>query len=191
MIEGGMFMKVKKMTFGAMCLALSLLLPQVFHMIGMQQAGSIFLPMHLPVFIGGMLLGSMYGLVLGIFAPITSCFLTGMPPYERVLFMSCELATYGMVSGLLFHQFKFKKQKAASLFALLLSMIAGRIIYAIVISIATYLFNIPFGGVMVVIHATITGIPGIIIQCFFVPLVVHVIERGGYFHESDTITNNA
>ena len=45
-------MKTKKMTFGAMCLALSLLLPQVFHFIGLQQAGAVFLPMHIPVFIG-------------------------------------------------------------------------------------------------------------------------------------------
>ena len=65
-------MKTKKLTFGAMCLAISLLLPQVFHIIGMQQAGSVFLPMHLPVFIGGMLLGPIYGLFLGIFAPLTS-----------------------------------------------------------------------------------------------------------------------
>ena len=36
-------MKTKKLTFGAMCLAISLLLPQVFHIIGMQQAGSVFL----------------------------------------------------------------------------------------------------------------------------------------------------
>ena len=72
-------MKTKKLTFGAMCLAISLLLPQVFHIIGMQQAGSVFLPMHLPVFIGGMLLGPIYGLFLGIFAPLTSFVVTGMP----------------------------------------------------------------------------------------------------------------
>ena len=86
-------MKTKKLTFGAMCLAISLLLPQVFHIIGMQQAGSVFLPMHLPVFIGGMLLGPIYGLFLGIFAPLTSFVVTGMPSADRVLFMMSELAT--------------------------------------------------------------------------------------------------
>ncbi len=136
-------MKTKKLTFGAMCLAISLLLPQVFHIIGMQQAGSVFLPMHLPVFIGGMLLGPIYGLFLGIFAPLTSFVVTGMPSADRVLFMMSELATYGTVSGLLFHQFHFSKQKFGSLSALVLSMIAGRVIYGIVISIATYLFGIP------------------------------------------------
>lgn len=50
-------MKTRKLTFGALCLALSLLLPQAFHLLGMQQAGQLFLPMHIPVLIGGMVLG--------------------------------------------------------------------------------------------------------------------------------------
>ena len=176
-------MKTKKLTFGAMCLAISLLLPQVFHIIGMQQAGSVFLPMHLPVFIGGMLLGPIYGLFLGIFAPLTSFVVTGMPSADRVLFMMSELATYGTVSGLLFHQFHFSKQKFGSLSALVLSMIAGRVIYGIVISIATYIFGIPLGCIPAVIAATTTGIPGIIIQLIFVPTIVMAIVKGGYFDE--------
>lgn len=184
-------MKVKKLTFGAMCLAISLLLPQVFHLIGYQQAGAIFLPMHLPIFIGGMLLGPIYGLFLGVFAPITSFVVTGMPSGERVLFMVCELATYGMISGLLFHHFQFNKKKWGALSSLIISMLAGRFVYAIVISIATYLFKVPYGGIMAVIQATLTGLPGIIIQCVFVPSLVTVIERGGYFHEFENTLHKA
>ena len=184
-------MKTKKITFGAMCLALSLLLSQAFHLVGMQQAGSIFLPMHIPVFIGGMLLGPIYGLFLGIFAPLTSCVLTGMPSAERVLFMVCELATYGTVSGLLFHHFHFSKKKLGSLMALVISMLAGRIVYGIVISIATYLFRIPLGGIQSVIMATSTGLPGIVIQLLFIPGIVTIVDKGGYFHESKTITSKA
>lgn len=184
-------MKTKKLTFGAMCLALSLLIPQAFHLIGMQQAGSIFLPMHLPVFIGGMLLGPIYGLFLGVFAPLTSFVVTGMPTAERVLFMMSELATYGMVSGLLFHQLHFSKQKWGALSALVLSMLAGRVVYGIVISIATYLFQIPLGGIPAVIAATTTGLPGIVIQLLFVPTIVMAIEKGGYFHETATTARKA
>ena len=183
--------KTKKLTFGAMCLAISLLLPQVFHIIGMQQAGSIFLPMHLPVFIGGMLLGPIYGLFLGIFAPLTSFVVTGMPSADRVLFMMSELATYGMMSGLLFHQFHFSKQKFGALSALIISMIAGRVVYGIVISIATYIFGIPLGGIPAVIAATTTGIPGIIIQLIFVPTIVMAIVKGGYFDEVAATTKKA
>lgn len=184
-------MKTKKITFGAMCLALALLLPQVFHLIGMQQAGSVFLPMHIPVFIGGMLLGPIYGLFLGVLAPLTSFVVTGMPNAQRVIFMICELATYGMVSGLLFHQFHFSKQKLGSFMALFLSMIAGRVVYGLVISLATYILHIPLGGIEAVFIATMTGLPGIVIQFLFVPAVVIMIDKGGYFHESEYITNEA
>ena len=109
----------------------------------------------------------------------------------RVLFMMSELATYGTVSGLLFHQFHFSKQKFGSLSALVLSMIAGRVIYGIVISIATYLFGIPLGGIPAVIAATTTGIPGIIIQLIFVPAIVMAIVKGGYFDEVATATKKA
>ena len=184
-------MKTRKITFGAMCLALSLLLPQAFHLIGMQQAGSVFLPMHIPVFIGGMLLGPIYGLFLGIFAPLTSFVVTGMPTAERHLFMMSELATYGMVSGLLFHHFHFSKKKLGSVMALLLSMIAGRLVYGFVISIATYVFGIPLGGIQAVIMATMTGLPGIVIQLLFVPAIVTIVDRGGYFNEPETFTREA
>ena len=140
-------MKTRKITFGAMCLALSLLLPQAFHLIGMQQAGSVFLPMHIPVFIGGMLLGPIYGLFLGIFAPLTSFVVTGMSTAERVLFMMSELATY--------------------------------------------VFGIPLGGIQAVIMATMTGLPGIVIQLLFVPAIVTIVDRGGYFNEPETFTREA
>ena len=51
------------------------------------------------------------------------------------------------------------------------------------ISIATYIFGIPLGGIPAVIAATTTGIPGIIIQLIFVPTIVMAIVKGGYFDE--------
>lgn len=180
-------MKVKKLIFGAMCLSISLLLPQVFHMFSYQKAGAIFLPMHMPVFIGGMLLGPIYGLFLGVFAPLTSFVVTGMPNGERVIFMMCELATYGTISGLLFQQFKWSHKKYGALCVLLISMLVGRGVYAIAISIATYIFHVPLGGIWAFIMATITGIPGIIIQCLLIPVIVKSIEKGGYFYETEHI----
>lgn len=175
-------MRTKKITCSAMCLALALLLPQVFHFIGMQQAGSMFLPMHLPVFIGGMLLGPIYGLFLGAFSPLVSFMLTGMPSSHIVLFMMCELATYGMVSGLLFHYFDYNQKKFGALFTLILSMIAGRIIYGLTLTLATYVFGIPMGSFEVVLAATLTGLPGICIQIVLVPILVRALDKLEFFH---------
>ena len=43
--------RIKKLTYSAMFLAISLLLPQVFHRFG--DLGRILLPMHLPVILCG------------------------------------------------------------------------------------------------------------------------------------------
>lgn len=181
-IDWRSFMKTKKLTCGAMCLALALLLPQAFHLIGMQQAGSTFLPMHLPVFIGGMLLGPIYGLFLGVFSPLVSCILTGMPSPHIAIFMMCELATYGTISGLLFQHFDFNKKKFGALLSLISAMIAGRIVYGLTITIATYIFGIPMGSFEVVLASTLTGLPGICIQLIFVPILVRALDKVEFFH---------
>ena len=67
----------QKLMTAALCLALGLLLPSMFHMIG---AGTVFLPMHIPVLLCGMLCGGAYGAAVGAIVPLLSSLLTGMPP---------------------------------------------------------------------------------------------------------------
>lgn len=177
-------MKVKSMriTFGAMCLALSIFLPQVFHLFGMQQAGMIFLPMHLPVFLGGMLLGPVYGLFLGIFAPLISMVLTGMPGAERVIFMMIELAAYGAIAGLCYHQLKMNEKPLGTLYALIIAMIVGRVVNAIGLVIGGMVMGVPLGGFATVFASIGTGLPGIALQFIFVPVIVSALYKGGYFN---------
>jgi len=176
-------MKTKRMTFGALCLALAWLLPQIFHMIGMQQAGQIFLPMHIPVLIGGMVLGWQYGTLLGLLSPLLSFLLTGMPSGERVVFMMAELMSYGMISGLLYQQFHIKDRMLGGYVSLLVAMIGGRIVYGLMLTLAAALFDIQMGGFAAVWAALVVGIPGIITQLLFLPALVRVVEKGGYLHE--------
>ena len=53
--------KVQNMVVAGMCIALGVVLPMAFHSI--PNAGSIFLPMHIPVLICGLLCGWQYGLI--------------------------------------------------------------------------------------------------------------------------------
>jgi len=64
--------------YGSLFLGLGVLVPQIFHMTGI--GGAVFLPMHIPVILAGMLVCPMIGLYVGIFAPVISFLLTGMPP---------------------------------------------------------------------------------------------------------------
>lgn len=82
---------VRKLCFAAMLLALGLILPQAFHMVGGQAVSSILLPMHIPVLICGLLLGGSYGAAVGCLTPLLSCVLLGMPPVAILPFMVAEL----------------------------------------------------------------------------------------------------
>lgn len=58
---------VKNMTLTAVCIALCVVLPIAFHSI--PDAGSVFLPMHIPVLICGMICGWPYGFICGVMGP--------------------------------------------------------------------------------------------------------------------------
>lgn len=86
-------------------IALAVGLPQLVHLVAGAQGGMIWLPMYLPVLIGGCLLGKWWGLGIGIASPLTSFLITlaggsPMPTLERLPFMVAELAVFGLVTGL-------------------------------------------------------------------------------------------
>ena len=83
----------------ALLLALGVMLPLVFHAFPL--GGRIFLPMHIPTFIAGLVLGPLAGLIVGAGSPILSALITGRPTVPYMIPMLFELATYGLVAGLL------------------------------------------------------------------------------------------
>ncbi len=162
----------RKTIISGLFLALALLLPYIFHIIGV--SGKIFLPMHIPVLLCGFILGPKYGLIIGIITPILNSLLTGMPPiYPTAISMSLELATYGLVSG-----FLYKNKKMSSIISLIIAMLLGRGVSGI----ASYVLISLIGGKytlnIFMMGAFVTAIWGIIIQLMFIPLIVKILERG-------------
>lgn len=173
-------MNAKKLTYMGLLLGIGIVLPQVFHFAG-PQSGAIFLPMHIPVLIAGFVLGPIYGLSLGILLPLVSSVLTGMPSLVRLPFMMGELMTYGYFSGFIYRL--TKGQSWSCILSLLSAMILGRIVYGLMLMVATYILNMNVGGLVAVLVAISTGIPGIIIQFIFIPLLVYALESKGVIHE--------
>ena len=137
-------------------------LPQVFHLFGMN--GAAFLPMHIPVLLAGLTLGPAYGLVVGVVSPVISTFLTGMPlAFPMLPIMILELGTYGLAAGLLN---KYTKLKILN--KIILTMIFGRIVYAIAYAIIKT-FLLPTIEVNSVIDAILVGLPGIMLQIILIP----------------------
>ena len=84
--------------------ALAVLLPQLVHLIAGASGGVQWLPMYLPVLLGGCLLGWKWGLGVGVLSPLVSfaiTLLTGnaMPAASRLPYMMAELAVFAAVSG--------------------------------------------------------------------------------------------
>ena len=167
--------QVKKLVMAAMCVALGIVLPMAFHTI--QNAGSIFLPMHIPVLICGLLCGWQYGLICGILAPVLSSLFTGMPPAAILPAMLCELAVYGLNTGFCVYGIHTEKQIVKIYGSLITAMLAGRIVSgilkALIFNVGEYSFKI------FITSSFLTGIPGILIQLIFIPVIVLALQKAG------------
>lgn len=163
---------VKRMTLCAVCIALCVVLPIAFHSI--PDAGSVFLPMHIPVLICGMICGWPYGLLCGLLGPLTSSVLTGMPPVAFLPAMMVECATYGFVSGMVLKFVRTKSTYGDLYIALVTAMVAGRVLSGI----AKALIFSPGMALSAWVTASfITALPGIIIQLVFLPSVVLTLMK--------------
>lgn len=165
--------RTRKLIAAAFCTALCVVLPMAFHAI--PNAGSIFLPMHIPVLLCGFLCGWPYGLAAGILGPGLSSLLTSMPPAAILPSMACELAAYGAVSGFLYPRMKTPSRTANIYITLLAAMVCGRVFYgvlnALIFRAGAYSLELWLAA------ALTTALPGIAIQLIFIPLVLTALER--------------
>lgn len=163
---------VKNMTLCAVCIALCVVLPIAFHSI--PNAGSVFLPMHIPVLICGMICGWPFGFLCGLMGPLLSSALTGMPPIAMLPAMMVECGVYGLVSGLML-KFVHTKHTFGDLYiALVTAMVAGRVLSGI----AKALIFTPGMALSAWVTASfVTALPGILIQLLFLPSVVFTLMK--------------
>ena len=171
----------RRLTAAALCLALCLLLPQLFH--ALPNGGSIFLPMHLPALLCGFLCGWPYGLACGALAPLLSSLLTAMPPAPVLPGMVCELAVYGACTGILFQ----KMQKGSPLFrvyaALLPAMLLGRLVAGL---LNGFLFRAgEYTMAMFLSASFVTALPGILIQLTLIPLLLFALAKAKVISYAD------
>lgn len=165
--------KVKKLVFAGLLIAIGVALPFVFHTI--PNAGGIFLPMHIPVLLSGFICGPLYGLGVGVLTPLISSMLTGMPPVAILPGMACELAVYGLITGLLYKKNIIKNDYGNVYVSLLVAMFAGRLTYGILNSL---IFRAGAYSLKVWIStAFVVSIPGIIAQLVIIPILVSAMKK--------------
>ena len=165
---------VKSMCICAICTALCVVLPMAFHAIG---AGPIFLPMHIPVLLCGLVCGWGYGALCGLVGPILSSLITSMPPATALVSMVPELLVYGVVSGLCIRFVKTRRIYADLYISLVAAMLAGRIIGGIAKALFLYSGGKPIVLSALVASYFVTSFPGIIIQLALIPTLVYVLMK--------------
>jgi riboflavin transporter FmnP len=158
----------KDITLTALFITLGITLPIVFHQIAL--AGRVFSPMHIPVFLAGIFVGPISGLIVGLVCPLLSFLLTGMPPPYAVPLMSLELPVYGVTIGILIRWFKYP------VISLLLAMILGRLAFALGLFLFGMFLSLPYGPEAFIKVSVITGLPGIAIQLILIPLLVEAVQ---------------
>lgn len=175
----------KNLTLSAMFLALGLVLPFLTGQI--QQIGNMLLPMHIPVFLCGLICGWKYGAVVGFMLPLMRSMLFGMPKlFPSACSMAFELATYGLVAGLIYGMSHW--QCICALYrSIIVAMIAGRAVWGIVQIILLGISGSRFTWQMFAAGAFLNAIPGIIAQLILIPTIMIALHRIGLvrFHQTE------
>lgn len=164
---------VKKSIITAVCIALCYVIPLMFH--GIQNAGSIFCPMHIPVFICGLICGWQFGLLCGIAGPALSSALSGMPPVAILPSMMVELAAYGTAAGLMMKLVRTKSTYADLYISLIVAIVCGRVLAglakALIFARGSYSMSAWIAG------SVVTSWPGTVIQLVFIPTIVFALMK--------------
>jgi len=173
---------IEQIVLAGLFIAIGIILPPLFHSVNL---GSVISPIHFPVLLCGLLLGWKYGGICGFITPLFAGIIWGMPQQPLALIMGLELATYGIVSGLLYKKLRLFKNPIANLyFSLIVAMVLGRFVFGAINGIL-FLLDIWGTGFKVFLTTVfITGLPGIILQILIVPALVITIEKRNLYYES-------
>lgn len=164
----------KNLVLGAMFLALAMVLP--FLTMQIPSVGNMLLPMHIPVLLCGFFCGPVIAGVVGIVAPLLRFLLFGMPPIMPTGISMCfELATYGIICGVLYKV--FPKKNIYIYASLIIAMIAGRIVWGIVRVILLGVNGTEFGWGIFMTEGFVKAIPGIILQIVLIPVLVMTLKK--------------
>ncbi len=161
-----------KSLLAAGIVALAVLLPQLVHIAAGAQGGAQWLPMYLPVLLGGCLLGWRWGLGIGVLSPlisfaVTSLFGNAMPAAVRLPYMVAELAVFAAVSGLFSE--KIAENGWMAFPAVLLAAVSGRATFLLLAAVFQSVSPLSAATAWAQIQ---TGLVGLVLQAVSVPFIV-------------------
>lgn len=158
-------------------IALAVILPQIFHLAVGGTSGMTYLPMYLPVLIGGCLLGAWWGLGVGVASPVVSFLITlafgdPMPALARLPFMAAELAAMAAITGAF--SGAIAKNGWMAFPAVLLALVGGRLLFLGLVAV----FRTVSALSVAVVWAQIrTGLVGLVLWAVVAPFIVMGLRK--------------
>ena len=169
-------LQVRRLTYAALFLAIALVLPFLTGQI--PEIGSALSPMHIPVLLCGFICGWPWGLAVGFIAPLLRSVIFGIPVmFPGAVAMAFELAVYGALSGWL--RRVLPRTRPMIYVNLVLSMLAGRVVWGIARLILAGLSGNSFTWALFLAGAFTNAVPGIILHIVLIPVLVMTMERAG------------
>lgn len=166
-----------KTLISAGLIAMAVILPQIVHLVAGAQGGMVWLPVYLPILIGGALLGVKWGLGVAIVSPILSFLITSaisspMPALSSLPFMIAELCVFALVSGMFSKA--ISKRTWMVIPAMLSAIVAGRLSFLALVAIFDSVSSLSVG---LVYDQILMSWPGIILSLVLVPLIIFILNK--------------
>lgn len=181
-------MRTRKLCFAALLLALGWLLP--FLTGQNRDLGNMLSLIHIPAYLGGLLLGPWYGVLLGFMIPLSRSMIFGMPVlYPRALCMAFEMAAYGGISGglYLFLKSRPKIKKPVAVYASVIpAMLLGRVVWGVGRAVCGLFSTDAFTWSAFIAGGFVTAWPGMIAQLILLPILVVALEKTKLFQDDVT-----
>ncbi len=169
-------LQIRRLTYAALYLAIAMVLPFITGQI--PEIGSALCPMHIPALLCGFMCGWPWGMAVGFIAPLLRSVVFGMPAlFPGAVAMAFELAVYGGLAGFL--RRRLPRKKGFTWAVLILSMIAGRIVWGAVRVVLAGLSGSSFTWALFLAGAVTNAVPGIILQLVLIPVLVIAMESAG------------
>jgi LytS/YehU family sensor histidine kinase len=163
---------IQKITLSALFLSMAMLFPFLTGQI--PQFGQMLLPMHLPILLCGFIIGPKEGGLIGFIAPLLRSLILGMPPFfPTASAMAFELATYGIIAGIMLKV--FPKKFLFYMVSLVIAMVAGRIVWGGITWIFLAIQNSSFSFELFISGAILNAFPGIILQILVIPPLLKIL----------------
>lgn len=158
-------------------IALAVILPQIFHLAVGVTSGMTYLPMYLPVLIGGCLLGAWWGLGVGVASPVVSFLITlafgnPMPALARLPFMAAELAAMAAITGAF--SGAIAKNGWMAFPAVLLALVGGRLLFLGLVAVFRTVSALSVAVVWAQIRA---GLVGLVLWAVVAPFIVMGLRK--------------